>query len=97
MLQFNPNDPRDTPYKLKRAIKESGLTLQMVCDCLKSDYEVELSNTSLSRMISRNTIKLQLALHKYPSEIVRLRTHHQQVLSMVHRRYCQSGGSSALF
>ena len=62
MLQFNPIDPGGTPYQLQRAIKESGLTRQDVCDCLKTDYEIELSNTSLSRMISRNTIKLQLAL-----------------------------------
>ena len=62
MLLLNPSDPGDTPYKLQRAIKESGLTLQKVCDRLKSDYGVELSITSLSRTISRRTIQLQLAL-----------------------------------
>ena len=41
MLQFNPNDPGDTPFKLQRAVKESGLSLQQVCDRMKSDYGVE--------------------------------------------------------
>jgi hypothetical protein len=62
MVTFNSTDPGGTPYQLQRAIKESGLTLQMVCDRLKADYEIDLSNTFLSRTISRNTIKLQLAL-----------------------------------
>ena len=61
MLQLDPNDPGDTPYKLQRAIKESGLTLQQICDRLKSDYDVNLSPSSLSRSISRGTIRLQLA------------------------------------
>ena len=62
MLQLDPKDSGDTPYKLQRAIKESGLTLQQVCDRLKSDYKMELSPSSLSRSISRGTIRLQLAL-----------------------------------
>jgi len=62
MLQLDPKDPGDTPYKLQRAMKESGLTLQQVCNRLKSDYEVKLSPSSLSRSISRGTIRLQLAL-----------------------------------
>ena len=62
MLQLDPKDSGDTPYKLQRAIKESGLTLQQICDHLKSDYKVNLSPSSLSRSISRGTIKLQLAL-----------------------------------
>ena len=62
MLQLEPNDSGDTPYKLQWAIKESGLTLQKVCDRLKSDYEAELLPSSQSRSISRGTIKLQLAL-----------------------------------
>ncbi len=62
MLQLYPNDSGDTPYKLKRAINDSGLTLQQICDCLKSDYEVKLLPSSLSRSISRGTIRFQLAL-----------------------------------
>ncbi len=62
MLQLDPKDSGDTPYKLQRAIKDSGLTLQQDCDRLKSDYEVELLPSSQSRSISRGTIKLQLAL-----------------------------------
>jgi len=62
MLQFNPNDPGDTPYKLQRAVKESGLTLQQICDRMKSDYEVALIPISLSRSITRGTLQLQRAL-----------------------------------
>lgn len=62
MLQFNPNDPGDTPFKLKRAVKESGLSLQQVCDCMKTDYGVELTASALSHSISRGTIRLQRAL-----------------------------------
>ena len=62
MLQLDPSDSGNTPYKLQRAIKESGLTLQQVCDRLKYEYEVELLPSSLSRSISRGTIRLQLAL-----------------------------------
>ena len=61
MLQFSPSDPGDTPYKLQRAIKESGLTLQQVCDRLESDYGVKLLPSSLSRSITRGSIRLQRA------------------------------------
>jgi hypothetical protein len=62
MLQFNPNDPGDTPYKLRRAIKESGLTLQQICNRLKSDFGVELTSSALSHSISSGSIRLQRAL-----------------------------------
>jgi len=62
MLQFNPNDPGDTPYKIQRAVKESGLTLQQICDRMKSDYGVELTPSAISRTINRGTLQLQRAL-----------------------------------
>ena len=62
MLQFNPNDPGDTPYKLLRAVKESGLSLQQICDRMKSDYGVELTPSAISRSINRGTLSLQRAL-----------------------------------
>jgi hypothetical protein len=62
MLQFNPNDPGDTPYKIKRAMKESGLSLQQVCDLMKTNYGVELTVSALSHSISRGTLRLQRAL-----------------------------------
>ena len=62
MLQFNPNDPGDTPYKIRRAVKESGLSLQQICDRMKSDYDVVISISALSRSISRGTLSLQRAL-----------------------------------
>ena len=62
MLQLNPNDPGDTPYKLKRAVKDSGLTLQQICDRMKSDYGVVTTRSAMSRSISRGTLRLQRAL-----------------------------------
>ena len=62
MIQLNANDPGDTPYKLKRAVKESGLTLQRVCDRMRADYGVELTPSALSHSISRGTLGLQRAL-----------------------------------
>jgi hypothetical protein len=62
MLQFNANDPGDTPYKLQRALKESGLSRQQVCDRLKSDYGVELTLSAVSHIFTRGTLSLQRAL-----------------------------------
>ena len=62
MIKFDPNDPGDTPYKLQRAVKESGLSLQQICHRLKSNYEVEITPSALSRSISRGTLRLQRAL-----------------------------------
>ena len=62
MLQFHSNDPGDTPYKLQRAVKESGMTLQQICDRLKADYDVSLATSALSHSISRGTIRFQRAL-----------------------------------
>jgi|GEM_PF-2176884 len=62
MLQFNPNDPGDTPFKIQRAVKESGLTLQQICDRMNSDYGVELTPSGISRTINRGTLSLQRAL-----------------------------------
>jgi hypothetical protein len=62
MLQFNPNDPGDTPFKIQRAVKESGLTLQQICDRMKSDYDLEHTPSALSHSITRGTLSLQRAL-----------------------------------
>jgi hypothetical protein len=62
MLQFNPKDPGDTPYKLLRAVKESGLSHQQTCDRMKSDYDLAITPNPLSRSISRGTLSLQRAL-----------------------------------
>ncbi len=56
MLQFNPNDLGDTPYKIKRAVKESGLSLQQVCDRMKIDFGVELIASALSHSCSPSTL-----------------------------------------
>ena len=62
MLQFNPNDPGDTPYKIKRAVKESGLSLQQICDLIKSNYGADFTISALSHSINRGTLSLNRAL-----------------------------------
>ena len=62
MLQFNPNDPGEIPYKIKRVVQESGLTLQQICDRLKSDYDEETTQSGLSHSINRGTLRLSRAL-----------------------------------
>ena len=62
MLQFLSHDPGDTPYELQRAVRESGLTLQQICDRMKADYGVSLTPSALGHAISRGTIRLQRAL-----------------------------------
>lgn len=62
MLQFNPNDPGDTPFKLLRAVKESGLSLQQICDRMKSDFDQALTPSGLSHSINRGTLSLNRAL-----------------------------------
>jgi hypothetical protein len=59
MLTFNPNDSGDTPYKIRRVVKESGLTLQQICERLKSDFGVQVTTSALSRSISRGTLRMQ--------------------------------------
>ena len=55
-------EPGDTPCELQRAVKESGLSLQQICDRMKSDYDVELTPSAISRSISRGTVRLQRAI-----------------------------------
>jgi len=62
MLQFNPNDPGDTPFKLLRAVRESGLTGQEICERMKSTYGVAITPSALSRSINRGTLSLNRAL-----------------------------------
>jgi hypothetical protein len=62
MLQFDPKDPGDTPYKIRRIVDESGLTQQKICDRLETEYGVKTSTSSLSRTISNGTMQLQMAL-----------------------------------
>ena len=62
ILQFDHKDPGDIPYRFQRAVKESGLTHQQICDRMKSDYGIELTPSALSRSINRGTLSLQRAL-----------------------------------
>ena len=62
MLQFDPTDPGDIPYKLQREVKESGLSGQQICDRIKLLYDEEFTTSALSRSINRGTLSLQRAL-----------------------------------
>ena len=50
------------PFKLKRAVKESGLSLQEVCDRMKTDYDVDLTASELSHSIVRGKLSLNRAV-----------------------------------
>jgi hypothetical protein len=62
MLTFNPNDSGDTPYKIRRVVKESDLTLQQICERLESEFDVKVTTSALSRSISRGTLRMQRAM-----------------------------------
>ena len=62
MLQLNPNDAVDLTFALKKAIKQSGLTLGEIVQRLQQDYGVEITVSALSHGVNRGTIRLQRAL-----------------------------------
>ena len=45
-----------------RATKASASSLQQICDRMKSDYDVEVTPSAISRSITRGTRGLQRAL-----------------------------------
>jgi hypothetical protein len=62
VLQLDPSSPEDLTFALKRAVKQSGLSLAQICQRLETDYGVELTVSGLSHVINRGTIRLQRAL-----------------------------------
>ena len=62
MLQLDPSNSNDLAFALKRAVKQSGLSLAQICQQLEADYGVELTVSGLSHVINRGTIRLQRAL-----------------------------------
>ena len=61
MLQFDPNDPEELAFTLKKAVKQSGLTLAQIAQRLEQDYDVKLTVSALSHLIWRGTIRFQRA------------------------------------
>ena len=62
MLQLDPNSPEELVFALKRAVRQSGLGLAVICQRLEADYGVHLTVSGLSHVINRGTIRLQRAL-----------------------------------
>ena len=62
MIQFDPNDPSENAYKIIRVVKESGFSLQEICDRMKSDYGVEITPSGISHSINRGSPSLKRAL-----------------------------------
>ena len=62
MLQLNPADTLDLTFALKKAVKQSGITLADITGQLDRQYGVQVSISSLSRSINRGTIRFQLAV-----------------------------------
>lgn len=61
---FNLNDPADTPYKIRRAVKESDLALQQTCERLKPDFGVKITPLHQVRFI---TMQFLLSNKEYTS------------------------------
>ena len=61
-LVLSAGDPLDNTMALKKAIKQSGLTLDEIVAQLMQNYGDEITNSALSHVINRGTIRLQRAL-----------------------------------
>ena len=62
MLLFDPTDPEEMAFTLKKAVKQSGLTLAQISERLDQEYGVKLTVSALSHLIWRGTIRFQRAL-----------------------------------
>ena len=62
MLQLDPSDFLELTFALKKAIKQSGLSLAEIVARLKQDYGVEITPSGLSHGINRGAIRFQRAL-----------------------------------
>ncbi len=62
MLQLYPSDSLDLTFALKKAMKQSGLSLADIVARLKQDYGVEITPSGLSHGINRGAIRFQKAV-----------------------------------
>ena len=62
MLQFDPTDPEELAFTLHKAVKKSGLPLVQIAERLEQEYGVKLTESGLSHVITRGTIRFQRAL-----------------------------------
>ena len=62
MVTLDPSSSEEIAFALKKAVKQSGLSLVDLSEGLKSRYGVKLSVSALSHVIWRGTIRLQRAL-----------------------------------
>ena len=62
MLQLDPSDSLDLTFALKKAVKQSGLSLSELVERLKQDYGVEITPSGLSHGINRGAIRFQRAV-----------------------------------
>ena len=59
MLQLDPSNPVDLTFALKKAVKQSGLSLAEIVARLKQEYGVEITPSGLSHGINRGAIRFQ--------------------------------------
>ena len=62
MLQFDPTDPEEMAFTLHKAVKQSDLTLAQISERLEQEYDLQLTVSALSHVITRGTIRFQRAL-----------------------------------
>jgi hypothetical protein len=62
MLQLDPKDPDQLSHALHRAVRDSKLTLDEICQRLEQDYGVSVKASAISHAIWRGGIRFQRAL-----------------------------------
>jgi transposase len=62
MLQLDPEDPDQLSHALHRAVRDSKLTLDEICQRLEQEYGVSVTASAISHGIWRGGIRFQRAL-----------------------------------
>ena len=62
MLILDASDEIETRYVIHRAVRTSGLSLKEISERLNDEYGVKLSQSGVSHVINRGSVRLQRAL-----------------------------------
>jgi len=62
MIELTPHDRKRLAFELSWAVRNSGMTLNEICEQLEARYAVKLTYSGLSHLISRGSINLDRAL-----------------------------------
>ena len=62
ILQLDPNESKELSFSIHNAVRQSGLTIDQIAERLKQEYDVDVTRSRLSHVISRGKIRLKRAL-----------------------------------